>query len=175
MDLTTVSQGVHKRKLKKRVGRGVGSGHGKTASRGHKGQYASAGAGLPGSLFTGGQTSLHRRLPKRGFSNGSFQKDIAIVNVGDLNRFADGTTVDIAALKAERIVTGTHDALRVLGEGELSKKLVVKAHHFSASAKAKIEAKGGTCDVIPGPKKPVRAKMGQGKNSKKKKPDAPAK
>lgn len=175
MDLTTLSTGVQKRKLKKRVGRGVGSGHGKTSSRGHKGQYASAGAGLPGALFTGGQTALHRRLPKRGFSNGMFQKDIAIVNVGDLDRFSDGTVVDMAALKAERLVVGTFDSLRILGEGDLGKKLTVKAHHFSASAKAKIEAKGGTVDVIPGPKKPVRAKMGQGKNSKKKKPDAAAK
>lgn len=172
MDLSTVSQGVHKRKLKKRVGRGVGSGHGKTASRGHKGQYASAGAGLPGALFTGGQTALHRRLPKRGFSNGMFQKDIAIVNVGDLDRYENGATVDLAALKATRLVVGSFDALRVLGDGELSKKLTVKAHHFTATAKAKIEAKGGTCEVIPGPKKPVRAKMGQGKNSAKKKPDA---
>jgi large subunit ribosomal protein L15 len=175
MDLTTLSKGVQKRKLKKRVGRGVGSGHGKTSSRGHKGQYASAGAGLPGALFTGGQTALHRRLPKRGFSNGMFQKDIAIVNVGDLERYPDGATVDMAALKTERLVVGTFDSLRILGEGDLGKKLTVKAHHFSASAKAKIEAKGGVAEVVPGPKKPVRAKMGQGKNSKKKKPDAAAK
>lgn len=178
MDLSSVSQGVAKRKLKKRVGRGVGSGHGKTSSRGHKGQYASAGAGLPGALFTGGQTALHRRLPKRGFSNGTFRKDAIIVNVGDLDRFADGTTVDMAALKAERLVVGTFDELRILGEGELTKKLTVSAHHFSASAKAKIEAKGGTAAVIPGPKPPVRNKMGQGKNSAKKnakKPDGAAK
>lgn len=175
MDLTTLSQGVQKRKLKKRVGRGVGSGHGKTSSRGHKGQYASAGAGLPGALFTGGQTALHRRLPKRGFSNGMFQDDIAIVNVGDLNRFADGATVDAAALKKERLVVGTFDAIRILGEGDLTRKLTVKAHHFSGSAKAKIEAKGGACDLIPPPKKPVRNKMGQGKNSAKKKPDGAAK
>lgn len=169
MDLTTLSNGVQKRKAKKRVGRGVGSGHGKTSSRGHKGQYASAGAGLPGALFTGGQTSLHRRLPKRGFSNGMFQDDIAIINVSDLERFANGTVVDMAALKTERLVVGTFDALRVLGDGELTKKLTVKANHFTASAKAKIEAKGGTCDLIPAPKKPVRNKMGQGKESIKKK------
>lgn len=169
MDLTNLSQGVHKRKLKKRVGRGVGSGHGKTSSRGHKGQYASAGAGLPGPLFTGGQTSLHRRLPKRGFSNGMFQDDNVIANIGDLNKFADGTLVDMAALKKERIVVGTFDNLRILGEGDLTKKLTVKANHFSASAKAKIEAKGGTCELIPAPKRPVRNKMGQGKESIKKK------
>ncbi len=169
MDLTTLSKGVQKRKLKKRVGRGVGSGHGKTSSRGHKGQYASAGAGLPGQLFTGGQTSLHRRLPKRGFSNGRFQDDIAIINVSDLERFADGTVVDMAALKTERLVVGTFDLLRVLGDGELTKKLTVKANHFTGSAKAKIEAKGGTADLIPPPKKPLRNKMGQGKESIKKK------
>ncbi|QEL19975.1 50S ribosomal protein L15 [Limnoglobus roseus] len=173
MDLTALSHGVQKRKLKKRVGRGVGSGHGKTSSRGHKGQYASAGAGLPGALFTGGQTALHRRLPKRGFSNGMFQKEYAVINVSDLNKFADGATVDIEALKKERLLVGTFDALRILGDGELTKKVTVKAEHFSASAKAKIEAKGGTAELIPGPKKPVRSKMGQGKNSKKKKPDGP--
>lgn len=171
MDLTNVSVGVQKRKLKKRVGRGVGSGHGKTSSRGHKGQYASAGAGLPGALFTGGQTALHRRLPKRGFSNGMFQKENAVINVSDLNKFADGATVDMDALKGQRLLVGTFDALRILGDGELTKKLTVKANHVSASAKAKIEAKGGTVELIAGPKKPVRNKMGQGKNSAKKKPD----
>lgn len=169
MDLTTLSHGVHKRKLKKRVGRGVGSGHGKTASRGHKGQYASAGAGLPGALFTGGQTALHRRLPKRGFSNGMFQKEYAVINVADLNAFDDGTAVDIEALKGKRLLVGTFDGLRILGEGDLTKKLTVKADHFSKSAKEKIEGKGGTAELIPAPKKPVRNKMGQGKEAKKKK------
>jgi large subunit ribosomal protein L15 len=159
MDLTELSHGVHKRKLKKRVGRGIGSGHGKTASRGHKGQYSSAGANLPGPLFTGGQTPIHRRLPKRGFSNAAFQKHYAEVNVGDLNKFDDGATVDAAALKAKRIVLGSHDGIRVLGEGELTRKLTVKAHHFTASAKQKIEAKGGTAELLPGPKKPVKNKM----------------
>jgi large subunit ribosomal protein L15 len=170
MDLTELSQGVHKRKLKKRVGRGIGSGHGKTASRGHKGQYASAGANLPGPLFTGGQTPMHRRLPKRGFSNGMFRKEYAEVNVGDLAKFDAGATVDVASLKAKRIVNGTYDGLRVLGEGELTKKLTVKADHFTKSAKAKIEAAGGTADLIPGPKKPVRNKM----KPRKPKAEAPA-
>src|SRR5436190_3037004 len=103
MDLSNVHEGIHRRKKKKRVGRGIGSGHGKTASRGHKGQYASAGAGLPGAIFTGGQTSLHRRLPKRGFSNGMFTSHFAIVNVGDLEtKFAAGATVDMASLKQTR-------------------------------------------------------------------------
>ena len=173
MDLTNLSDGIQKRKPKKRVGRGIGSGHGKTASRGPKGQYASAGAQMPGALFVGGQTPLHRRFPKRGFSNARFAKQCAIVNVGDLNKFDDGATVDMAALKEKRIVTGTWDGLRVLGEGELMKKLSVTADHFTARAKAQIEGKGGTCTVVAGPKPPVRNKMGQGKRAlAKKKPDA---
>jgi large subunit ribosomal protein L15 len=159
MDLNAVHSGAGKRKLKKRVGRGIGSGHGKTATRGMKGQYASAGAQMFSSVFTGGQTAIHRRFPKRGFSNARFAKEFAIVNVGDLNAFNDNATVDLAALKAARIVNGTWDGLRVLGEGELTKKLTVKADHFTASAKAKIEAKGGTLDLIPPPKKPVKNKM----------------
>lgn len=160
MDLTNLSQGLQKRKLKKRVGRGIGSGHGKTSSRGHKGQYASAGAGLPGAIFIGGTSPLHRRLPKRGFSNGMFQKEFAVVNIGDLDaKFNDGATIDMATLKESRLVVGTFDGLRVLGNGDVTKKLSVKADHFSASAKAKIEAKGGTAELIAGPKPPVRNKM----------------
>jgi large subunit ribosomal protein L15 len=172
MDLTNLSDGIQKRKLKKRVGRGIGSGHGKTASRGHKGQYASAGAQMPGALFVGGQTPLHRRFPKRGFSNARFAKQCAIINVGDLNQFDDGATVDMAALKEKRLVTGTWDGLRVLGEGELTKKLSVTADHFTATAKASIEGKGGTCTLIPPAKKPVRNKMGQGKRAVEKKAKA---
>lgn len=159
MDLNGVSQGVAKRKLKRRVGRGVGSGQGKTAGLGHKGQYASAGARLPSGLFEGGQMPLYRRFPKRGFTNARFQKDWAIVNVGDLVGFAAGETVDLAALKAKRIIVGTYDGLRVLGTGDLTVKLTLKADHFSKSAKEKIEKAGGTCELIPPPKKPVRNKM----------------
>lgn len=171
MDLTTVSDGVRKRKLKKRVGRGIGSGHGKTGSRGHKGQYASAGSGKPGALFTGGQTPIHRRFPKRGFSNATWAKVYAEVNVGDLEKFDANATVDLAALKGKRIVNGTWDGLRVLGNGELTKTLTVRADHFTAGARKKIEAAGGTLDLIAPPKKPVRNKMGQGKRSQRKKPD----
>ena len=159
MDLTELSQGVHKRRPKKRVGRGIGSGHGKTSTRGHKGQYASAGAGKPGPLFTGGQTPIHRRLPKRGFTNGMFRKEYAEVNVGDLNVYNDGDTVDVAALKAKRLVVGTYDGVRVLGEGELTKRLTVRADHFTKSAREKITTRGGTADLIPPPKKPVKNKM----------------
>lgn len=172
MDLTNLSAGLPKRKLKKRVGRGIGSGHGKTASRGHKGQYASAGANMPGQLFVGGQTPLHRRFPKRGFSNATWAKDFAIINIGDLNAFDDGATVDLAALKAKRLVTGTWDGVRVLGDGELTKKLIVSADHFTKTAKAAIEAKGGTCTLIAPANKPVRNKMGQGNRAVKKKTDA---
>ena len=159
MDLSEVSVGVQKRKLKRRVGRGIGSGQGKTAGLGSKGQYASAGARLPSGLFEGGQMPLYRRFPKRGFSNARFQKDWAIVNVGDLDKLDVNSTVDMGALKKKRLVVGTFDGVRILGEGDLTKKLTVKAHHFSKSAKEKIEKAGGTCEVIPPPKKPVRNKM----------------
>ena len=172
MNLTTISTGVQKRKLKKRVGRGIGSGHGKTASRGHKGQYSSAGANLPGALFTGGQTPIHRRFPKRGFSNATWANVNAEVNVGDLEAYDNGATVDLASLDDKRIVQGKFDGLRVLGEGELTKKLTIKANHFTKSAQAKIEAKGGKCELIAAPKKPVRNKMGQGKRSVKNKAKA---
>ena len=160
MDLSTVHQGAHKNKRRKRVGRGPGSGHGKTATRGAKGQWASAGAGHPGSLFEGGQMPLFRRIPKRGFSHRTWEKTYLVVNVGDLDAaFADGDTVDAAALKKLGLAKGPADGVRVLGTGELTKRLIVKAHHFSKSAQEKITAKGGTAESIPAPKKPVRNKM----------------
>jgi large subunit ribosomal protein L15 len=163
MDLTNVSSGVAKRKLKRRVGRGIGSGQGKTAGLGHKGQYASAGARLPSGLFEGGQMPLFRRLPKRGFSNATWQKNYAVVNVGDLEGFDANSTVDMAALKAKRLVVGTFDGVRVLGEGELTKPLTVKANHFSKSALEKIKLGGGTSELLPGPKPVVKNKMGSRK------------
>ena len=160
MDLNNVSHGVHKRKKKRRVGRGIGSGQGKTAGLGHKGQYASAGARLPSGLFEGGQMPLYRRFPKRGFSNARFQKECAVINVGALEKnFDAGATVDRAALEAKGLVAGSCDGVRILGDGDLSRKLTVRADHFSKSAKEKIEKAGGTCDLIPPPKKPVRNKM----------------
>ena len=160
MDLNSVHAGIHKRKLKKRVGRGVGSGHGKTASRGHKGQYASAGAKIFSKLFEGGQTPLFRRLPKRGFSHAAWDKTSHVVNVGDIDRlFADGDAVDMASLKTKGLANGRADGVRILGQGDVTKKLVLKVNHVSASAKLKIEAKGGTVELIPPPKKPVRNKM----------------
>ncbi len=159
MDLSTVHIGINKRKRKKRVGRGPGSGHGKTATRGSKGQWASAGAVKPSAIFEGGQMPLFRRIPKRGFSNASWAKEYLVVNVGDLERFDDGATVNPAVLKQAGLAKGPADGVRILGDGELTKRLVVKAHHFSKSAMEKITARGGTAEVIPPPKKPKRNKM----------------
>ena len=164
MDLTSVSTGVAKRKLKRRVGRGIGSGQGKTAGLGMKGQYQSAGARLPSGLFEGGQMPLYRRWPKRGFSHATWDKKYAVVNVGDLERLFDAnSTVDMAALKEKRLVVGTFDGVRVLGEGALTKPLTVKANHFSKSALEKIKLGGGTSEVLPGPKPVVKNKMGSRK------------
>ena len=160
MDLSTIHHGVNRRKRKKRVGRGVGSGRGKTSTRGHKGQWASAGAKKPRMLHEGGQMPLFRRIPKRGFSHATWDKRFHIVNVGDLDRaFNDGAIVDEEALKQAGLARGSAAGVRVLGDGELSKRLTVKAHHFSKSAAAKITAKGGSTEIIPGPKKPPKNKM----------------
>jgi large subunit ribosomal protein L15 len=160
MDLSTVHQGVHRRKRKKRVGRGIGSGHGKTATRGSKGQWASAGAKMPAETFEGGQMPLFRRIPKRGFSHRMWDKTYLVVNVGDINEvFNEGDTIDPAALKKAGLANGPADGVRILGDGEVSKRLVIRAHHFSKSALEKIQAKGGKADVIPPPKKPKRNKM----------------
>ena len=160
MDLSTVHQGVHKLKKKKRVGRGPGSGHGKTASRGSKGQWASAGSGKPISIFEGGQMPLFRRIPKRGFSNATWARHFLVVNVGDLDHvFKDGDVVDQGSLRRVGLANGPADGVRILGNGEVTKRLVVKADHFSKSASEKILAKGGLIEVIPPPKKPKRNKM----------------
>ena len=130
-----------------RKGRGAGSGNGKTAGKGHKGQNARSGGGVrPG--FEGGQLPLYRKLPKRGFNNSRFGKAYAVVNVKSLNKFNDGDVVDCAALLAAGIINNVFDGVKVLGEGELTKKLTVKAAVFSASAKEKIEAVGGKTEVV---------------------------
>jgi large subunit ribosomal protein L15 len=160
MDLSTVHIGVNKHRGKKRVGRGIGSGHGKTSTRGAKGQWASAGAKKPAVMFEGGQMQLFRRIPKRGFSHATWDRHYLVVNVGDIDaHFKDGDVVDPEALKKAGLANGPKDGVRVLGNGEVSKKLTIKAHHFSKSAAEKIAAKGGTAEVIPGPKRPVRNKM----------------
>jgi large subunit ribosomal protein L15 len=160
MDLSAVHVGVKKLKRKKRVGRGPGSGHGKTSTRGAKGQWASAGAKKPTPLFEGGQMQLFRRIPKRGFSHGSWDKVYHIVNVGALDAlFKDGDMVDEAVLKQTGLLKGESDGLRVLGDGDLTKKLTIRAHHFTKSAAEKIAAKGGVTEIVPPPKKPKRNKM----------------
>ena len=128
----------------KRLGCGESSGLGKTCGRGHKGQKSRSGGGVrPG--FEGGQMPLHRRLPKRGFNNTRFQDKIAVVNVASLNdRFEDGDTVNMETLKAARLVKGTYDSVKVLGNGDLAKKLTVEGCKISASAKEKIEKAGGS-------------------------------
>ena len=129
-----------------RRGRGAGSGNGKTAGKGHKGQNARSGGGVrPG--FEGGQLPLYRKLPKRGFKN-RFAVNYAIVNVSALNKFEDGAVVDLDILKGCGIVKDNYANLKVLGNGELSKKITVKATVFSASAKEKIEAAGGKTEVL---------------------------
>ena len=128
-----------------RKGRGPGSGNGKTAGKGHKGQNARSGGGVrPG--FEGGQLPLYRKLPKRGFNN-KFAKVYATVNVSDLNKFEDGATVTLESLVNAGIVRKEYDGLKVLGNGELTKKLTVEAKVFTATAKEKIEAAGGNAEV----------------------------
>ena len=128
-----------------RRGRGHGSGNGKTEGKGHKGQKARSGAPRPG--FDGGQMPLYRRLPKRGFKNRN-TKEIVAINVGVLECFDNGATVDVLALVEAGIVKNPRDGVKILGNGELTKKLDVKADAFSASAKEKIEAVGGTAEVM---------------------------
>ena len=130
-----------------RKGRGPGSGNGKTAGKGHKGQNARSGGGVrPG--FEGGQFPIYRQLPKRVFNNKRFATVYATINVSDLNRFEDGAIVDIQTLLDARVIRKAQDGLKVLGNGEITKKLTVKAAKFSAAAKEKIEAAGGSCEEV---------------------------
>lgn len=128
-----------------RRGRGHGSGNGKTAGKGHKGQKARSGAPRPG--FEGGQMPLYRRIPKRGFTNRN-TKDIVSINITELNRFEDGAVVTIETLVENGVIKNPKDGVKILGNGELTKKLTVKANAFSASAAEKIQALGGTTEVI---------------------------
>ena len=128
-----------------RRGRGHGSGNGKTAGKGHKGQKARSGAPRPG--FEGGQMPLYRRIPKRGFHNRN-TKDIVAINLSALERFEDGSVVDVEALLAAGIIKNPRDGVKILGNGELTKKLTVKVDAYSASAKEKIEALGGSAEVM---------------------------
>lgn len=134
-------------KERKRVGRGTGSGLGKTSGKGHKGQNARSGGGVRVG-FEGGQLPLFRRLPKRGFSNAKFKIRYAVINLSDLERFAEGTEVTPTLLKEMGVVKNSLDGIKVLGNGKLTKKLNVKANKFSETAKKEIEALGGTIEVI---------------------------
>jgi large subunit ribosomal protein L15 len=148
MQLHDVHQGIHKRKKRKRIGRGIGSGHGKTAGKGHKGHSSRQGF-KQNPLSEGGQMPLARRVPKRGFNNGPFRKDYAIVNLSTLEAcFEPGTVVDEPALRARGVVKGRHDdGVKILGDGELTKPLIVHAAKFSESAAAKLAAAGGQAVV----------------------------
>ena len=148
MIINDVHRGIKKRKNRERVGRGPGSGHGKTAGRGEKGHSSRSGFSFRLG-FEGGQMPMMRRLAKRGFSNNFFSTKFAIVNVATLNEaFENGAVVDAAALKAKGLVKGRHDRIKILGNGDLSKKLTVKVHEFSASAASKITAAGGTIERV---------------------------
>ena len=143
MELSNLKPKRGARHAKKRVGRGPGSGHGKTAGRGEKGQKSRSGYTSKRG-FEGGQMPLHRRLPKRGFTN-IFKTRHAVVNVSDLERFDNGATVDESTLRQAGLIKGRHEGIKVLGDGKVSKKLNVVASKFSASARKQIEAAGGTC------------------------------
>ena len=148
MNLADARAAYIPRKKRKRVGRGPGSGSGKTAGRGHKGQQSRSGGGTPLG-FEGGQMPLYRRIPKRGFNNSKFRKVFAIVNVGQLDRaFEDGATVNADTIRAAHLVNAKTGPIKILGSGELTKKLVVTADRFSDSAKTKIEAAGGEVSQV---------------------------
>ena len=147
MKLNNVKPNPFATKARKRVGRGPGSGTGKTAGRGENGQNSRSGGGVRVG-FEGGQTPLFRRIPKRGFSNANFKKIYAIINLDDLNKFDDGALVTPEILKDMGLVKNTKDGIKILGQGKLEKKLTVKANKFSSSAKGAIEKIGGKAEVI---------------------------
>ena len=147
MKLHTIHPAEGATTTKKRVGRGIGSGLGKTSGKGHKGQNARSGGGVrPG--FEGGQIPLFRRLPKRGFTNAKFKTEYAVINLSDLNKFEDGAVVTPELLKEMGLVKQQLDGIKVLGNGKLEKKLVVKAHKFSNVAQEQIEKLGGKAEVL---------------------------
>lgn len=147
MKLNELEKNIGATHRKKIVGRGRGSGLGKTSGKGHKGQNARSGGGVR-AVFEGGQTPLYRRLPKRGFNNYRFQIRYATVNVGDLNVFEDGTVVTPALLKEVGLVKNQLDGIKVLGNGELNKKLTVQANKFSKTAVEKLESTGSKIEVM---------------------------
>jgi len=158
MDIGKAKSLTHARARKRRKGRGVGSGAGKTSGRGHNGARSRSGWTSRG--ITGGGVPAWRRIPKGGFSNQPFKTEYSVINVGELDRFPDGTVVGPEELRETGLVKRlSNGGLKVLGDGELGKSLTVRANGFSKSAIAKIEAAGGGIELIPGPKPPVRNKM----------------
>ena len=147
MKLDELMQNAGARKERRRVGRGMGSGLGKTSGKGEKGQKARSGVSIP-ATFEGGQLPLYRRLPKRGFSNTQFKIKYAVINVSDLNRFDDGAVVTPEILHDAGLLKNQLDGVKVLGNGTLEKKLTIKAHKFSKEAVNKIEKSGSTLEVI---------------------------
>ena len=147
MKLNELKRNIGATQAKKRIGRGPGSGLGKTSGKGQKGQKARSGASI-NPVFEGGQLPLYRRIPKRGFTNAKFKTVYAPINVSELNKFEDGTVVTPALLKDTGLVKKQYDGVKVLGNGELTKKLTVKANKFTGSAKSKIENIGGKIEVI---------------------------
>lgn len=147
MKLHELEKNIGATKKRKIVGRGRGSGLGKTSGKGHKGQNARSGGGVR-AVFEGGQTPLYRRLPKRGFNNAQFRTEYAVINVSDLNRFENGTVVSPALLKEVGLVKNQLDGIKVLGNGELTKKLTIQANKFSKTAVEKIEKSGSKIEVM---------------------------
>ena len=166
MKINDVHRGIAKYKKRKRIGRGPGSGHGKTAGRGHKGQQSRAGYSRH-PIFQGGAMPMVRRVPKRGFNNTKFAEVVAIINVSDLDELFDaGAEVNPETLREKSCLKQRYDVLKVLGNGKLTKKLKVSAHRFSRSAREQIEKAGGEVVVLPG-KIPVQAKKKQKQAAKK--------
>jgi large subunit ribosomal protein L15 len=158
MNLNDANRGIQKNKSRKRIGRGPGSGHGKTAGRGHKGQGSRSGSSIS-PIFEGGQMPLVRRIPKRGFNN-RWAKTVATVNVAILEtHFQQGEQVSPETLRGKGLLRGSFDLLKVLGDGDLTKNLQVSAHKFSRQAAEKIEKAGGQMVVLPGKKPVVKNKM----------------
>jgi large subunit ribosomal protein L15 len=164
MMLHEVNQGIRPFKKRRRIGRGPGSGHGKTAGRGHKGAKSRSGYSRK-PMFQGGAMPMVRRVPKRGFHN-QFAIKIRVINVSDLEIFDNGAEVNLETLNEKSLAKGTFDQLKVLGNGELTKKLQVAAHRFSKSAQEKIEKAGGEVVIVPGPT-PVKEKQKAAKAAKK--------
>src|SRR5436190_15798034 len=168
MNLNDIHRGVKKNRPRKRLGRGIGSGHGKTAGRGHKGQWGRNGVSFL-SIFEGGTMPLVRRIPKRGFNN-RWAKTILTINLGDLNAsFKSGDQVTPESLAEASLIKGHYDELKILGDGEVTKKLKISAHRFSKTATDKITAAGGQAIVLPGKAPVVKVKP-----PRKKKQSAPA-